>query len=159
MLKVLYTIFLAIMLAFFIGLGIEAFYPGPKAPEYPTSLEGEKVASELSPEEKQVQETFDRDQKTWLEDNRVHSRNTSIIAVAISVLILVLSLTALAKIDIMSDGFMLGGLLTLLYGIIRGFESDNSKFRFVMVSVGLAVALILGYVKFIKPKEAKKAKL
>jgi len=67
---------------------------------------------------------------------------------------LVLSLTVLHKIEILTDGFLLGGLLTLLYAIVRGFGSDDNKFRFLMVTVGLIVALILGYIKFIRPKAA-----
>lgn len=156
MLKVLYTIFLAIMLAFFIGLGIEAFYATPKAPDYPTELQyNGKAPSEMSPEMQKIQKDYDQSQKDWMKENSVHSRNTSIIAMIASVILLILSLTVLVKINILSDGFLLGGLLTLLYGIIRGFESDNNKFRFLMVSIGLLVALILGYLKFIRPKEAE----
>lgn len=159
MLKVLYTIFLAIMLAFFIGLGIEAFYTGPKMPDYPTELEyNAKQESEMSEQQKLIQADYNQRQKTWMQESSVHSRNVSMIAVVLSIIVLVLSLTILSKIIIMSDGFLLGGLLTLLYGIIRGFSSDNSKFRFVIVSVGLVVALILGWVKFIKPKQNEIAK-
>lgn len=156
MLKVLYTIFLAIMLAFFIGLGIEAFYTTPKSPEYPTELQyNSKSPSEMSLELQQMQKDYDQNMKTWQKENSVHSRNTSMIAVAFSVIVLVLSLTVLHKINILSDGFLLGGLLTLLYAIIRGFGSDDNKFRFLLVSVGLIVALILGYLKFIRPKDLK----
>ena len=156
MLRVLYTIFLAIMLAFFIGLGIEAFYPSPTAPEYPTELQyNGKAPSEMSPEMQKVQKDYDQSQKDWMKENSVHSRNTSMIAVAFSVIILTLSLTVLQKINIMSDGFLLGGLLTLLYAIIRGFGSDDNRFRFILVTVGLIVALALGYIKFIRPREEK----
>lgn len=156
MLKVLYTIFLAIMLAFFIGLGIEAFYTTPQAPEYPTELQyNAKAPSEMSPELQQKQKDFDQQQKDWQKLNSIHSRNTSMIAVACSIIVLILSLTVLVKVNILSDGFLLGGLLTLLYAIIRGFGSDDNKFRFLLVSVGLIVALVLGYIKFIKPREAE----
>lgn len=156
MLKVLYTIFLAIMLAFFIGLGIEAFYATPKNPEYPNSLQyNSKSLTEMTPEMQKLQQDYDQSMKDWQKDNGVHSRNTSMIAVVFSVLILVLSLTLLNKINILSDGFLLGGLLTLLYAIIRGFGSDDNKFRFLLVTVGLLVALVLGYIKFIKPSKAE----
>ena len=156
MLKVLYTIFLAIMLAFFIGLGIEAFYTTPKAPEYPSELQyNAKAPSEMTPQLQQMQKDYDQKMKDWQKENSVHSRNTSMLAVACSIIILVLSLTLLQKISILSDGFLLGGLLTLLYAIIRGFGSDDSKFRFLLVSVGLLVALIFGYIKFIMPAEKK----
>lgn len=154
MLKVLYTVFLAILLAFFIGLGIEAFYPSPKPPEYPAALQyAGKAPSEFNAEQMKLQKGYDDAQKDFTSKNSIVSRNTSVIATVFSVIILIFSLTLLLKISIMSDGFLLGGLLTLLYGIIRGFGSDNNKFRFLMVSVGLLVALVLGYIKFIRPKE------
>jgi uncharacterized membrane protein len=78
------------------------------------------------------------------------------IAVAAAVLLLVLSLTILLNTAIVTDGFLLGGLLTLLYAIIRGFESDNSMYRFALVTVGLAIVMVLGYFKFIKPVKKKR---
>jgi len=154
MLKVLYTIFLAIMLAFFIGLGIEAFYPTLRTPEFPTELQTIKDPSSMTAEQQQIQKDYDQQMKDWQKENSIHSRNTSMYAVIASIVILVLSLTVLHKIEILTDGFLLGGLLTLLYAIVRGFGSDDNKFRFLMVTVGLIVALILGYIKFIRPKAA-----
>ena len=34
-LKIIYTLFLALLVALFVGLGIDAFYPGPVMPEEP----------------------------------------------------------------------------------------------------------------------------
>ncbi|HEY3374155.1 MAG TPA: hypothetical protein VGK02_03715 [Candidatus Aquicultor sp.] len=45
---------------------------------------------------------------------------------------------------------MLGGLFTLGYAVGRGFATDD-KFRFVAVSAGLAIALVLGYIELIQP--------
>ena len=50
-----------------------------------------------------------------------------------------------------ADGLLLGGVLTLLYSVIRGFGTEDNMFRFVVVSVGFAISLFLGYVKFIQP--------
>jgi hypothetical protein len=55
----------------------------------------------------------------------------------------------------MADGILLGGVFTAAYSIIRGLMSEDSRFRFLIVAVGLAIALILGYLKFIRPKENK----
>ena len=46
---------------------------------------------------------------------------------------------------------LFGGLLTLGYGIIRGFMSNESKYQFIVVTVGLIITFILGYLKFLKP--------
>jgi hypothetical protein len=52
-----------------------------------------------------------------------------------------------------ADGILLGGVFTTIYGIIRGLMSEDTKFRFIIVTVGLIIALVLGYIKFIKNKE------
>jgi len=156
MLKVLYVIFLGVILALFIGLGIEAFYATPKNPEYPTELKYiDKSANDYNASEKAAREKYDDDFKAAQEKQANHNRNVSMIAIALSVIILALSLTVLSKIVIISDGFLLGGLLTLLYGIVRGFMSTDSITRFMLVAVGFLVVLVLGYFKFLKPNEAK----
>jgi len=33
--KTIYTLFLALLIALFVGLGIDSFYPKPVRPEYP----------------------------------------------------------------------------------------------------------------------------
>jgi len=60
----------------------------------------------------------------------------------------------MAKIKMIADGILLGGVFTTAYGIIRGFMSDSSQFRFLVVTMGLLIALILGYVKFIRPSKS-----
>lgn len=47
---------------------------------------------------------------------------------------------------------MLGGLFTLFYSIGRGFASEDSKYMFIMVSVGLLLVLFLGYHRFVSPR-------
>jgi hypothetical protein len=43
--------------------------------------------------------------------------------------------------------------LTLIYSVIQGFGTEDNMFRFLVVSAGLFISLVLGYIKFIKPKE------
>jgi hypothetical protein len=52
-----------------------------------------------------------------------------------------------------ADGILLGGVFTTMYSIMRGLMTENSQFRFLIVTVGIIIAFVLGYVKFIKPKE------
>lgn len=154
MLKVVYTVFLAIMVALFVGLGVETFYPSPKAPEWPTELQFAKGdPSTYTTEQRAVQEKYDSEQKDFREANKKYSLNASMIVIAASIILLILSLTALHSLALISDGVLLGGVLTLLYGIIRGFMSENNKYQFVVVTIGLIIALILGYLRFIKPEK------
>jgi len=155
--KILYAIILGVLLAFFVGLGIEAFYPTEKYPEPPTSLQYLKEAPSTDAEI-QAQKTFDQQTKDYQERNQTHARNVSIIAIIASMIFMALSLTILTRTDtIFSDGFLIGSLLTLLYGIVRGFETNDNQFRFIIVAIGLVIALALGYIKFVRQKETKTA--
>lgn len=156
--KFVYTIFLALLIALFVGLGISAFYPGPKEPLYPFQLDAEKPGCEETTELKNVREEYNRAQRDYTENFKPYSRNVSIISIAAAILILIASLTLLSKIKMIADGILLGGVFTTIYSIIRGVLSEDTKFRFLVVTIGLLIALVLGYIKFIKPKEETEKK-
>jgi len=155
--KIFYTIFIGILLALFVGVGIDAFYQAPKYPDYPVELneypdEKDKVKIE---KRNKIQRNYDQIIKQYETDNKTYSRNVSTISLVVSVLILLSALTYINKILLISDGLLLGGLFTLIYSLIRGFEADSSIFRFLVVSVGLALSIVIGYIKFIKTESLK----
>lgn len=154
-LKLIYTFLIGIFLAVFVGVGVAAFYPGPKYPEQSVILKycspEMKTSGTQSDECKSEFEKFDKDEKLYQKQSQIYDRNVSIIAIIASIIIVVASLTFLRNILLIADGFLLGGLLTLIYGVMRGFGTEDNMFRFVVVSVGLFVSLFLGYVKFSKP--------
>ena len=152
-LKLFYTLFLGLLVALFVGLGIDAFYEGPKAPDYPAELNLQKTDCGEYTELKATQEKYDQDIKNFNEQEKIYNRNVSIVSLAFAILIMIISLTFFSKIKMIADGILLGGVFTTAYSIIRGLMSDNSKFRFVIVTAGLIIALVLGYIKFIRPKE------
>ena len=156
LLKYIYTVFLGILIAAFVGLGIDTFYQGPTPPEYPSKLERvatpEGEAKELTEEEIAEQEEYQSKYEQFSEDMARYNRNVSIIALVAAVLILAISLGFSQKLDILADGVLFGGILTLGYGIIRGFGSDDPQFRFIVITVGLIVAVVLGYMRFVKPQ-------
>lgn len=153
MIKPIYTIFLALLIALFVGLGIDTFYPGPKAPQYPIELDQVKPGCEETTEQQTLRKEFNQAQNQFLEEFKPYSRNVSIISLVASIIILVLSLTLLVKIKMIADGILLGGIFVTAYSIIRGFMSDSSEFRFLIITIGLIIALTLGYIKFIRPKK------
>lgn len=154
LIRYVYIVFIGVLLALFVGVGIAAFYPSPKNPEsqiYPTKSFYEPNLTSTESAELRRQDI--EQQKVWQKFNdetQEYNKNVSIIAVAAAILILIVSLTLVSKILILADGLLLGGVLTLLYSIGRGFGSNDEKFRFVVVTIGLIVALFLGYLKFIK---------
>jgi len=151
--KPIYTIFLALLIALFVGLGIDAFYPGPTAPKYPLILDAAKQGCEETIEQKTAREEFIKAEDRYMEESKPYNRNVSIISLIAAIIILVLSLTLLGKIKMIADGMLLGGVFVTLYSIMRGLMSENSQFRFLVVTIGLIIAFALGYIKFIRPKE------
>lgn len=156
--KFVYTIFLALLVALFVGLGISAFYPGPKEPAFPVQLEAEKPGCEETADLKNMREDYNRSQQNFTESFKSYSRNVSVLSITAAIIILVASLTLLSKIKMIADGILLGGVFTAIYSIIRGILSEDTKFRFLIVTIGLLIALVLGYIKFIKPKEEAEKK-
>jgi len=154
--KFIYTLFLALLVALFVGLGISSFYPGPKSPDYPTVYSETKGNCNCQPTAEEIAKLneFERANKKYMEEFNLYSRNVSIISLVAAIIILVSSLTLLNKIKMIADGILLGGVFTTMYSIIRGLMSEDSQFRFLIVTVGLLIALALGYIKFIRPKEA-----
>lgn len=148
MLKLIYTFFLGLLLAIFIGVGIATFYPGPQTPDVPPALEISKPSTELSPEERRQQEEYNQQWREYRDDQKIYSRNISLIALVFSLTFLVISLVFAKQLTVLSDGFLLGGLFLLLYSIGNVFVSEDAKYRFIVVSAGLFVAIILGYIKF-----------
>lgn len=142
------------LLATLIGVGIAAFYEAPKYPEYPSRLkvsQPQKIDDKTSQELLKEQEAFDKKSAEYQKLSQRYNMNVSVISLVAAITILIVSLTLFKKILMIADGLLLGGVLTLIYSIIRGFDTGDNKFRFLVVSVGFIVSIILGYIKFIKP--------
>jgi len=153
MLIAIYKLFVGLLLATFVGVGIAAFAPEPRFPEPPVTMRG-PLGEQASPEAQREFEEFQRTSRAFRVEMAAYSRNVSVISAVAAIAMLVLSLTALRAIPIFSDGFLLGGILTFGYSIVRGFGAEDNTFRFIIVAVGLVIALGLGYVRFVRPKAA-----
>lgn len=159
-LKIAYTIFLSLILTTFVAVGIAAFYKEPKPPTV-TTTPYKYMPAEGTTESAKLQIDSEKNQKEWdlyQENRKIYSRNVSIIALAFSILFLALSLTVFNKLASISDGILLGSVFTLIYSIFRGFESQDDQFRFFVVLIGLLIALIVGYLKFVKVSKRKNIK-
>lgn len=154
-LKLVYIFFLGLLIAGFVGVGVSTFYPGPKMPDYPTSLPS-PVTNEVSAKETAAQNNYDIKYKQYTADSKSYNRNVSIVILVAAVVLLTVSILTEKKIQIISDGVMLGGLFTLVYSIGRSFASANSKYVFLVITVGLVVVIYLGYHRFVLPHTTKK---
>ncbi len=160
--RYLYSFFVAVLLVTFVGVGIAAFYKGPKQPDYPIEVETpyatDKPTTE-SAEMRQKRIQYEKESRSYIQLNEAYNKNVSTIAIAASLIILVISITFIGKIIYLSDGLLMGGLFTLVYAVIRGFNAGDEMFRFIVVTIGLIVTISLGYWKFVRtslPKQPKK---
>jgi hypothetical protein len=156
MLKTLYTVFLGILLAVFVGVGTSVFYVEPKAPESPVATMSKDPANFTAAEQKE-QTDFEKAQRAWEKKEAVYSRNVSMIVMVFAVVLLALGFVTSKVFGFMAEGILFGGVFTLIYGLMRGMASDNSKYRFALISVCLVIAGVLGYLKFGKNLEAATA--
>lgn len=147
-LKFVYTFFLGILVALFVGLGVNTFYPGPTEPEYPTTSQA--VTKEPTAEQQAAENKYQADYRAYEKKLKPYSRNVSIITLTAAVIFLVLSLVFESHLRILADGILFGGLFTLLYSIIRGFISQESKYVFMVVTIGLAAVMYIGYHRFVR---------
>lgn len=160
LIKYVYIVFLGLILSTFVGVGIAAFYKGPVYPETPPALRysrpyPEAVEGTPSAEYIKEDEAFQAKSKEFQKQSDQYNRNVSMIALGFAVAMLVVSLVFVKKITIIADGVLLGGVLTLAYSIVRGFNTNDDIYRFLVVGAGLITAMILGYLKFVAPQSKK----
>lgn len=131
-LRVLYSIGLGIILVLFVGLGIATFYPAPEL----LSLASLDAAARQS--------AIDAHQSAM----RDYNRNVTIAALVSALVILGASIWTESRKPLFAGGFLIGGLLTLVYGLMRGLTSGVTAVAFFSVAVGLFVVVYLGHQRF-----------
>ncbi|HXH06959.1 MAG TPA: hypothetical protein VNI83_10250 [Vicinamibacterales bacterium] len=82
----------------------------------------------------------------------VWGRSTSIILVALATLAMAISLVRADQLPVVSNGLLLGGVFTRLYGVGWIIATDTSIIRFLVMTVALVITLALGYVRFVRRK-------
>jgi hypothetical protein len=149
-LRLIYTIFLGILIALFVGVGINTFYSSPVPPKNPIELN--TYGKELSADQIKAQKELDRKNEKYQEKLKPYNRNVSIMTLVAAVALLAGSMVFQKRVKVLADGIMLGGLFTLLYSVGRGFASENSKYVFTVVTLGLLVVIYLGYHRFVQKR-------
>lgn len=143
--RFVYVALLAVLLAFLVGVSIDAVYPGPEYPEVPMSLQ--KSTDNMSAEELEQQADYDRQQKDYMTTEQVYSGWVSLIALACGAILLVISTSVARGRVIMMDMFLFGGIFTIFYAAIRGFTGEPRWMRVVVIGVGLLMSWWAGQVR------------
>jgi uncharacterized protein HemX len=169
-LQTIFSFFLGLMVLAFIGVGVNTFYQSPQDRVEPqrdeiqrqmdtvyTKANGRSLDTtqqaqidRLTAQQNELQRGIDGEMKTW-------ARNTSIVLVIFATLVLIVSLIRSDELRVLSNGLLLGGLFTMLYGTGWVIFSGNSTARFVVIAFALAIAIGLGYAKFVRQRAGKAA--
>ncbi len=146
--RIVYTVFLGVLIAVFVGVGINTFYEAPTPPS--TDIFTTPNKDETALQEQQT--LYNSQYLTYNEAAKSYSRNVSIIVLICAVILVGLSLYYEKRSSIIANGVMLGSLFTLLYAITRSMMSEDTKYIFAATTVALGVALFLGYRRFAETK-------
>lgn len=165
-LQTIFSFFLGLMLTAFIGVGVYTFHPPAK--ELDLQIRDldrrEQAIHGRGPQEELT--AADRDEILKLTEARRElidaaqiereswGRSTSILLVALATLVMAVSLVRADQLPVISNGLLLGGVFTMVYGVGWIIATDTSVARFAVLTVALAITLGLGYARFVQKRPA-----
>ena len=161
-LGVIFSFFLALMLTAFVGVGVYTFHPPPEGfntqirdlgrreqairntrpPNELTSVDRDQI-QEINRQRNELIDAEAEARKPW-------GRSTSVILIVFATLAMGVSLVRADQLPVISNGLLLGGVFTMLYGVGWILATDTSITRFLVMSVALVITLGLGYVRFVR---------
>lgn len=163
-LQIIFSFFLGLMVLAFIGIGVNTFYPSPvdrnqdelqslyrqqerlSGKVVPSSETSEADRAELD----RVQKQIDAITKRQDAQMKVWARNTSIVLILFATIVMGISLVRSEQLRVISNGLLLGGLFTMVYGSGWVIFAGKSTARFVVILLAFMVTLALGYAKFVR---------
>lgn len=167
-LQTIFSFFLGLMVAAFVGVGVNTFYPSPQQ-TYDAEIqrlnrdqediertrstgatltpENEAKLAKVSARQRVLQDRVQARMKVW-------ARNTSIVVILFATIVMALSLIRSEQLKVISNGLLLGGLFTMVYGTGWTIFSGDSRARFFVMVFALAMTLGLGYLKFVGRRPA-----
>lgn len=162
-LQTLFAIFLGLMVTAFVGVGVYTFYPNPdrqfrsqiiSLDRQQQAIRNSRPETALTPDDRaRIQKLTDERDKLQ-DETRASSEKwgsrTSIILVVLATLTMALSLTVAANLPVISNGLLMGGVFTMLYGVGWVIASGTSTTRFIVMTFALLITLALGYIRFVR---------
>jgi len=162
-LQTIFSFFLGLMVTSFVGVGAYTFHPPPET-EFDAQIE------DLSRREQAIRDSKPPDDLTAADRNQIREitdqrnelsdaaqlaregwgRSTSIILIVLATLVMAISLLRSDQLPVISNGLLMGGVFTMVYGVGWIVVTDTSVARFVVMTVALAITIALGYVRFVR---------
>jgi uncharacterized protein HemX len=169
-LQTIFSFFLGLMVVAFVGVGVNTFYPSPvtQSEQAQQAISRRIDAINTANQNRSLDTTSQtelrrlQDQQNALQDKiaaaqKNWARTTSIILVIFATLVMGVSLIRSEQLKVISNGLLLGGLFTMVYGVGWVLFSGNSVARFWVIAFALLVTIGLGYVKFVRQRRVDKA--
>jgi len=162
-LQTIFSFFMGLMVTAFVGVGVYTFYPSPEKDlnrriqdlsRREEGVRNSRPADEMTTEDReQIQEINTK--RDELSDAAQKAREawgriTSIILVVFATLVMAVSLIRADHLPVISNGLLLGGLFTMVYGVGWIVATDTSVARFAVMTVALLTTLALGYTRFVR---------
>lgn len=167
-LQLIYSAFLGVMFAAFIGIGVWTLYPSPSggnayydysSPEI-RAMEAQRNAlaqtdwQDMTPAEQdrlvaldmKIQEAYNE----LYSPTEQWSINTSIILIALAAVGMALSLIQSERALVLSNGVLLGGIFTMAYGTGWAITNSTSVARFWVVAAATLATVVLGYLRLVR---------
>lgn len=160
MLRTIFAFFLGLMLTAFVGVGVYTFHPPPDRSDKEIRDLGRKEQALREARAPNELTSADRDSLQAIERRRNElidaaaaaripwARTTSITLIIVATLAMAASLVGADRLYVISNGLLLGGVFTMLYGVGWIIATDTSVARFVVITIALAITLALAYVRF-----------
>jgi len=161
-LRTIFSFFLGLMLAAFVGVGVYTFHSPPEQFDSqirdldrrqqairdsrpPNELEASDrdQIREINRQRNDLTDAAEKARKPW-------TRSTSIILMVFATLTMIVSLVRAGQLPVISNGLLLGGVFTMLYGVGWIVVSETSITRFLVMTAGLLTTLGLGYLRFVR---------
>lgn len=163
-LQIIFSFFLGLMVTAFVGVGVYTFHPPDREFDRQiqnlnrqeqaitasrplsnlTTAERDQI-QELTAARNAVRDAAEESREAW-------GRVTSIILIALATLAMAVSLVRADQLPVISNGLLLGGVFTMVYGVGWIVATGTSVTRFLVMTVALAITLVLGYVRFVRPR-------
>lgn len=160
-LRIIFSVFLGLMLTALVGVGVYTFHQPPeqldreirefkrqeqairdsKPDNRLTTVDRDKI-QEIVRERNSLIDTAELARKQW-------ALRTSIILIVLATLAMSISLVRADRAPVISNGLLLGGVFSMLYGVGWIANSDTSITRFLVMTAAFVIAVGLGYARFV----------
>lgn len=167
-LQALYALFLGGIITAFLVVGLNTFYPPPEIDndaglqlirdreseihrctdevECTVTQAEEAELLQLEAQREEIYDQHEEDQQLW-------SRNAGLVLIGLATGLLALSLIRWDRAIVLSNGLLLGGLFTMVGGILLTVLAGQGLERFLVLTLALALTVSLGYVRFARRSE------